>query len=311
MSKQAYQPLVSIIINNYNYGNFVCAAIESALNQGYPNLEVIVVDDGSSDQSRQLIAEYGNQVCPLFKENGGQSSALNLGFAKSSGEIICLLDADDLFLPHKVAEVVQVFAADKTIQWCFHALQFIDLNTNPLHQDASRRPTGTWDYRVAIAKGKQMPYIPTATSGLCFRRSFLAKICPMPEAIRITSDNYLKFTASALGKGYFINQPLALQKIHDSNAYTLREDKEQIKAEVVITTAYWIRVRHPFLATFANGLMIHGIGMSRKVGQIEAECCKFIHAYFQLTPWVEYFKIQIMVLWYWMKSYGISLKTSR
>lgn len=311
MSENAYQPLVSIIINNYNYENFLSGAIESAINQHYPNVEIIVVDDGSTDESKVLIDRYSDKIYPLFKENGGQSSALNLGFTKSSGEIICLLDADDVFLPEKVSEVVKVFTVDSTIQWCFHNLQFVDANANPLSQPTSNQTTGEWDYRGAIANGRQMPYIPTATSGLSFRRSFLTKICPLPEEIRIASDNYLKFIASALGKGYFMNQPLALQKIHDSNAYTLREDKDQVKAEVVIKTAYWIRVRYPFLATFANGLMIHGIGMSQKVGQVETECHKFIKAYFELTRWVEYFTIQIMVVWYWIKSYGISIKASR
>lgn len=312
MLENAYQPLVSIVINNYNYENFLSDAIESALNQNYPNLEIIVVDDGSTDGSKVLIDRFhDNKIYPVFKENGGQSSALNLGFAKSSGEIICFLDADDVFLPKKVSEVVKIFAMDCAIQWCFHDLQFVDAHENPLSQSPSNQVAGEWDYRAAIANGRQMPYIPTATSGLSFRRSFLANICPIPEEIRITSDNYLKFIASALGKGYFMNQPLALQKIHDGNAYTLRNDKDRIKAEVVIKTAYWIRVRYPFLATFANGLMIHGIGMSRKVGQIEAECHKFIKAYFELTRWVEYLTIQIMVFWYWIKSYGISIKTSR
>jgi glycosyltransferase involved in cell wall biosynthesis len=313
MSETAYQPLVSIIINNYNYESYLPQAIESALNQNYPNVEIIVVDDGSTDQSRTVLQQYedDHRIYLLLKENGGQSSALNSGFEKSSGEIICLLDADDVFLPEKVTQVVQAFAADTTVQWCFHCLSLVGIDQTLLPQTPIERSTGKWDYRHAIAHGQQMPYIPTATSGLCFRRTFLAKICPLPEAIRITSDNYLKFIASALGKGYFLNQPLAIQKIHDRNAYTLRNDKEQVKAEVVITTAYWIRVRYPFLATFANGLMVRGIGMARRVGQLEAECYNFIKAYFKLTRWVEYFTIHMMVLWYWIKSYGIHIKTSR
>jgi glycosyltransferase involved in cell wall biosynthesis len=311
MTKPAYQPLVSIIINNYNYEPYLANAIESALKQTYPHVEVLVVDDGSTDQSREILQRYRDRISSLLKENGGQSSALNLGFSKSAGEIICLLDADDIFLPEKITQVVQVFESDPTVQWCFHSLNLVDVDQNPLPQTAVDRPSGKWDYRTEIAHGRQMPYIPTATSGLCFRRSLLAKICPLPEEIRITSDNYLKFTASALGKGYFLNQPLTLQLIHDRNAYTLREDKDQIKAEVVITTAYWIRVRYPFLATFANGLMVHGIGLSRRVGELEADCYKFIKAYFKLTRWVEYFTIQTMVLWYWIKSYGIRIKTTR
>ena len=76
-------PLVSILINNYNYGYFLGAAIESALSQTYQNIEIIVVDDGSTDNSREIIAHYGNHIIPILKENGGQASAFNAGFAAS------------------------------------------------------------------------------------------------------------------------------------------------------------------------------------------------------------------------------------
>src|ERR1035438_2741424 len=79
-------PLMSVIIDNYNYGGFVRDAINSALDQTYPNVEVIVVDDGSTDNSREVISSFGNRVISVLKENGGQSSALNAGIARSSGE---------------------------------------------------------------------------------------------------------------------------------------------------------------------------------------------------------------------------------
>jgi glycosyltransferase involved in cell wall biosynthesis len=100
------QPLVSILINNYNYGHFLADAIDSALAQTYPHVEVIVVDDGSTDHSRAVIANYGDKIISVLKANGGQASAFNAGFAAAQGEIICFLDADDICLPTKVAEVV-------------------------------------------------------------------------------------------------------------------------------------------------------------------------------------------------------------
>ncbi len=82
-------PLVSILINNYNYARFLDEAIASALNQTYGAVEVIVVDDGSTDNSRSVVASYGNRVRLIAKGNGGQASAFNSGFAASSGDVIC------------------------------------------------------------------------------------------------------------------------------------------------------------------------------------------------------------------------------
>src|SRR5271169_1272984 len=100
-------PLVSIIISNYNYGRFLRDAIDSALGQTYQSTEVIVVDDGSTDNSRDIIGDYDERIIPILKENGGQSSALNEGFAASRGAIVIILDSDDMLLAGTVEQVVR------------------------------------------------------------------------------------------------------------------------------------------------------------------------------------------------------------
>src|SRR5215813_6060987 len=99
-------PLASIIIDNYNYGRFLQGAIDSALQQTYTPLEVIVVDDGSTDNSREIIAGYGPRIIPVLKENGGQASAFNAGFRVSRGAVVFFLDSDDLLIPTAVENVV-------------------------------------------------------------------------------------------------------------------------------------------------------------------------------------------------------------
>ena len=88
--------LVSIIINNYNYARYIAAAIDSALAQTWHPLEVIVVDDGSTDDSWAVIERYGERVRALRQPNGGQGAAYNAGFEASRGEWVLFLDSDDL-----------------------------------------------------------------------------------------------------------------------------------------------------------------------------------------------------------------------
>src|SRR4051812_12972155 len=100
---EALRPLVSIIVNNFNYARYLREAIDSALDQRYEPTEIIVVDDGSTDRSREIIASYGSSIIPVYKPNGGQASALNAGFAASRGDIIVFLDADDILFPEAAA----------------------------------------------------------------------------------------------------------------------------------------------------------------------------------------------------------------
>src|SRR5690349_17748203 len=104
-----FDPLVSIIITNYNYSNFLAQAIDSALGQRYHAVEIIVVDDGSTDNSRHVINCYGKRILPIFKENRGQGSAINAGFYQSHGDIVIFLDADDILLPDTVQLIADTY----------------------------------------------------------------------------------------------------------------------------------------------------------------------------------------------------------
>src|SRR5262245_56536748 len=99
----------TIIINNYNYGRFLADAIDSALSQTYANTEVIVVDDGSTDNSREVAQRFCDRAVVMFKENCGQASAYNAGFAASQSDFVCFLDADDSLEPTTIADSVEAF----------------------------------------------------------------------------------------------------------------------------------------------------------------------------------------------------------
>src|SRR5215212_9115311 len=101
--------LASVVVNNFNYERFVAGAIESALEQTYGATEVVVVDDGSTDASREVIERYDGRVVSVFKDNGGQGSAFNAGFRASRGDVVLYLDADDMLLPAAVARAMERF----------------------------------------------------------------------------------------------------------------------------------------------------------------------------------------------------------
>ena len=104
----------SIVIANYNYDRFLGRAIESALALDWPDVEVIVVDDGSTDNSREVIESFAGSITPIFQANGGQRDANNNGFAHSTGEVIVFLDADDVLDPRFAKAVAAAWGPDVT-----------------------------------------------------------------------------------------------------------------------------------------------------------------------------------------------------
>lgn len=102
---------ISVLINNYNYGKYVGEAIASVLSQEHPDFELVVVDDGSTDQSLEVINSFhDDRMKTVTQVNGGQLSAFNAGFLASSGEIICFLDADDMYQPGYLYAVDEFFS---------------------------------------------------------------------------------------------------------------------------------------------------------------------------------------------------------
>lgn len=223
-------PLVSILINNYNYGRFLSDALDSALAQGYPEVEVVVVDDGSTDDSRSLLEPYAARVVTVLQENGGQGSAFNAGFRASRGSIICFLDADDWFLPEKAAAVVAAFGEHPDCGWLVHGLRHVDGDGRPTalrERTAAAAAVRSGDYRPLVRAGRErgLPWLP-ATSALCFRRELLQRILPVPLSLRITADNYLKCAALLTSPMLALEEELALQRIHGNNAYSNIDRKD-------------------------------------------------------------------------------------
>jgi glycosyltransferase involved in cell wall biosynthesis len=213
------RPLVSVIVNNYNYARYVGAAIESVLGQTYRPCEVIVVDDGSKDDSRQVINHYGNRVTTIFKDNGGQASAFNAGYKAASGEIICFLDADDVYLPDTIDRAVRAFDSPE-VSKAHWPLLFIDEQGTPTGSiKEPELPAG--DFRDRALQFGPSSCLPSApTSGNAWARWFLDRVMPIPEdGFRLCADSYLFTLAPALGIVRGISDPNGYFRRHSSNGY--------------------------------------------------------------------------------------------
>ena len=242
----------SILINNYNYGRYLRQCIDNACAQTYEDLEVVVVDDGSDDDSIDIINSYGGRIIPILKDNGGQASCFNAGFERSRGETIFLLDADDVFQRDKVAIVMNIYRS-LDVEWCFDVVDQSGVPTKPAA--ISGRDVRICDYRASIARGK-FPDLPAPTSGLSFRRSLLSKILPMPMANGIAlSDNYLKFASSGLAPGAICYVPLTYQRIHSTNRYTGSKEFRTRQSEIRMATGVQLARQFPSLSAIAIKLV--------------------------------------------------------
>ena len=213
-------PLVSILINNYNYGCYLNKAIDSAIAQTYPHTELIVVDDGSTDNSQQIIDSYPDRITRIYKQNGGQASALNAGFAVSQGKIICLLDADDLWLPSKVQEVVAAFNNHPQAAAIYHQVQNIDRTETPLGKPWPPYQAIVGNISNLVSKaGGWWPFPPS--TALSFSRDFLTQVMNIPEReYRLCADAYLADLAPFFGEVVGIDRVLSQFRLHNSNNWS-------------------------------------------------------------------------------------------
>ena len=182
------RPLVSVLVSNFNYAAYLEEAIEGVIGQTYGNLELIVCDDGSTDRSREVLERYARldgRVRPIFQENAGQAAALNAAFQASSGEVISLLDADDVFLPEKLRRVVEAFMSHPGSGFAIHRMRRVDrgrgfLGDIPL---VYRMPSGWRGASLPLTVPTMLPGLPPC-SGLSLRRAVAERLFPLPKELR-------------------------------------------------------------------------------------------------------------------------------
>ena len=255
-----FKPTVSIIINNYNYDQFLAKAIDSALNQTYPSVEVIVVDDGSTDQSCEIISSYGSNIIPVLKVNGGQNSCLNEGFKASSGDVIFFLDSDDLFHQQKVEKIInflnqsnlidspiafhnmseavnesglpeKTFDPSKVLHEDWNLLSIIKGNTLFFNGEVSQVCTSDQVYERFASKYRYVPYIGMQTSCISITRVMAEKVFPLPipegRFLGDHADTFITKASSLIGSVYSSNLVLTQYRVHDNNWHRKKESQEK------------------------------------------------------------------------------------
>ena len=202
----------SIIINNYNYARFLGQAVDSALNQTHPDIEVVVVDDGSEDNSLKILESYGNRIKLIAKENGGQASCYSAGFSQCSGDLVLFLDADDYLRPECIERVVRHWTPG--VSKAHFYLAVVDADANPFWAIV---PSG----RLADGEALEMmglfgSYCAPPASGNLFSAGFLKQILPLKNEAELvhSADAVPIFAAPYFGKVIAIRETLGFYRRH-------------------------------------------------------------------------------------------------
>jgi hypothetical protein len=212
------QPLFSVLIPNYNYARYLGATLKSVLDQTYGNSEVIVCDDGSTDNSREVVQQYAEsdpRVRLVTKQNGGFASAVSAAFRAASGDPIALLDADDVFKPRKLEGVLAGFRKNPGAGLFANQVLPLSANGQPLGPPYPANLEGGWLGPEKLRAGGCSTFPPT--SGLSFRRDVLSKLLPVPPEVKGLVDYYLSRTAQFLAEVSFTLEPLTDYRVHGSS----------------------------------------------------------------------------------------------
>lgn len=223
----AFEPLVTAVVNNYNYGRYLHNAIGSVLRQTYPRIELIVVDDGSTDHSREVIASYGDKVKPVLTENGGQGHAVNMAAMAATGDYVAFLDADDFWLPAKIEKMVALAKTRPDAGMLYHRY----LNTN-IYGDPIADPEPPVLLPPRFRRGYMNSggsYWHSVMSTLMLKRELLLQIVPIPTyANREGADSVLEHCGILLSRIAAHPDALAYRRLHGANLYaTGRESHDR------------------------------------------------------------------------------------
>jgi glycosyltransferase involved in cell wall biosynthesis len=239
--------LVTVIIPCYNRETFIAATVNSVLGQTWPNIELIVIDDGCTDGSRSILESYGNRLTILEhpgRANRGQSASINLGLRQSKGEYLAILDSDDLYVPDKIEKQVRFLEANPSIGLVYANCISIDDQGMKLHKmyyADHRSPSGPGE--VLLNSWFNVP------SNSLFRRSVFELVGFLDETLRSAQDHDYAIRIAEVARIGYIDECLWHYRRHGgsiSNTRTLERWKNGFK---ILAAA---RTRYPYPASIVR-----------------------------------------------------------
>jgi hypothetical protein len=224
MSSAGGELAVDVVITNHNYGRYLGGAIASAIGQTHPKVRVVVVDDGSTDDSREVLRGFEDRVEVIFQERAGQAAALNAGIEHCSGDVLLILDADDVLRPEAAERVAAAFAADPELVKVQFRMALIDAEGRPT---GGTKPTGHLLPPVGDARSAELAFpfdiawLPGG--GTAFRAESVRRILPIPVADYpyCGADWYLVHLTALVGPAAALDEVCAEYRIHGENGYEL------------------------------------------------------------------------------------------
>ena len=226
------QPSISVIIPTYNYAKFIQEAINSVLDSDFPQdqIEIIVIDDGSTDKTAEVIQTYQDRVKYIYQKNSGKAWATKVGIEQAQGKYLFNLDADDLFCPNKIKEVVNIFEGDKDIVHVAHPAIYWNVNDDTKVPESipSVLLGNKIDGKNLLSYFYQRRILFGGGSTFAARAEVL-KTLDIPKNVDMFIDEYLVLLTVNSGYSFFVNQPLSVWRIHGKNFSDLTSDRESYK----------------------------------------------------------------------------------
>jgi len=215
------KPIVTVLIDTYNHERFIEEAIVSVLDQDFPtsDMEILVVDDGSTDRTPEIVRKFEPRTRYLRKENGGQASAFNFGIPQAQGEIVAFLDGDDWWTKNKLQATIEAFEKNPHAGAVGHGIIQVDTLAN---RSTAISPGSAGYFDLATDQGAQtfrnfMAFL--GTSRVAIRKDILAKVLPIPETLVIEADEFMSTMAVAFGGAVLLAEPLTFYRLHGENLF--------------------------------------------------------------------------------------------